>query len=447
MQKENRRDFIKKTGVAAAGLTLGATSLSAKSYRRVIGANDRVNAGVIGCLRRADALRDSFRDLKDKINITHVCDVVKERREKYADSLVELLDYRPRAVNDLREVFRDPGVDVVFNLTPDHWHAPGAWMALKEGKHVYVEKPLTHNPREGELLLEYQKKYDRVVFMGTQQRSQETARKIVGEMHDGLIGEIHQVVGYYANMRGDIGKGKPAPVPEGFDWDLFQGPAPRTGYRDNLYDYNWHWFWRWGTGETGNNATHEMDMARWILKVGHPEEVQCNAGKYHFTDDNWSMYDTMDVIFRYAGGKSIRWDGRSRSYYLTYGDDRGNIVYGSKGIVTINRNGFKVFDLKNELLREEAEETRNVTTGMGGGGGITTSHIANFLETVKGNATPNSVLDEAAKSSHLNHLANIAYRTGSGLLKVDPSNGHILDKSIMGKYWAREYEPGWEPKL
>ena len=447
MHQENRRDFLRKTGAVTAGLTLGGSSLTAGSYRRVIGANDRINAGVIGCLRRANALRASFGDLKEQVNIKYVCDVVKERREKYADSLAEPMGHRPRAVNDLREVFGDPDVDVVFNLTPDHWHAPGTWMALKEGKHVYVEKPLTHNPREGELFMEFQKKYDRVVFMGTQQRSQETVRKIVGELHDGLIGEIYQVVGYYANQRPGIGKGKPVPVPGGFDWDLFQGPAPRTGYRDNLFDYNWHWFWRWGTGETGNNATHEMDLARWILQVGHPEEVLCNAGKYHFVDDDWSMYDTMDVIFRYPGGKSIRWDGRSRSGYTSYGKGRENIVYGSEGTVTINRNGYKVFDLKNKLLREENEDTLSETTSLGGAGGITTKHIANFLATVKGKTSPNSVLEEAARSSHMNHLANIAYRAGKSFLGVDPSNGHILDRKIMKQYWSRQYEPGWEPEL
>lgn len=352
----------------------------------------------------------------------------------------------PASVNDFREVLADQEVDAVFNLTPDHWHAPGSFLALEAGKHVYVEKPLTHNPREGELFLEFQKKYNKVVFMGTQQRSQITARKIVGELHEGLIGDIYHVLAYYSNQRTGIGNGKVVPVPEGFDWDLFQGPAPRQEYKDILFDYNWHWFWPWGTGETGNNATHEFDVARWILQVGNPSGVFCNAGKYHFVDDDWTMYDTMDVTFKYASGKSIRWDGKSRTSYTTYGSDRGNIAYGSEGTVTISRNGFKVFDLKNNLVREEKEPSQSVTTGLGGGGGITTNHMLNFLETVRGKARPNSQLEEAAMSSHLNHLANIAYRTGASM-KIDPSNGHILDKKIMKKYWTREYEPGWEPKL
>jgi predicted dehydrogenase len=446
MQKENRRAFIKKTGAAAAGLTLGSTALSARSYRRIIGANDRVNIAILGCLRRANALLPSFASLKDRLNIVAVCDVVKSRREAYAASMKEAVGYAPPAVNDLREVLKNPEVDAVFVLIPDHWHAPGSFLALEAGKHVYVEKPLTHNPREGELFIQFQEKYDRIVFMGTQQRSQETARKIVQEIHEGLIGEVYQVLGYYSARRGSIGNGKVVPVPEGFDWDLFQGPAPRTQYRDILYDYNWHWFWNWGTGETGNNATHEMDVARWILGVGHPDEVLCSAGKYYYRDDDWTMYDTMDVVFRYPGGKSIRWDGRSRTGYMPYGDDRGNIVYGSTGTVKITRNGYQIFDMENQLVREEEEKSTSVTSGTEGEEGIATLHIANFLDTVNGTAKPHSVLKEAAISSHLNHLANIAYRTGR-TQKVDADNGHLLDQEAMELYWSREYEPGWEPKI
>jgi predicted dehydrogenase len=447
MQKESRRDFIRKSGAVAAGITLGGATLSAKSYRRIMGANDRLNVMVVGCLRRAEALRSSFSELKDHLHISYVSDVVKSRREAYASSLGEAMGYVPPAINDFREALGDGNLDACFMLVPDHWHAPGSFLALKAGKHVYVEKPLTHNPKEGELFLDFQEKFDRVVFMGTQQRSQVTARKIIKELHDGLIGDIYHVLAHYANSRGSIGNGKVVPVPEGFDWELFQGPAPRREYMDILFDYNWHWFWNWGTGETGNNATHEFDVARWILQVDHPASVFCNAGKYHYADDDWSMYDTMDVTLNYPGEKSIRWDGKSRTNYHTYGSDRGNVAFGSKGTVAISRNGYKVFDLQGKLIREENEASQNVTTGLGGGGDSSTMHILNFIESVQGKAKPNSVLRDAVISSHMNHLSNIAYRAGKSTLEVDPVTGHILDKKIMKEYWARQYQPGWEPVL
>ncbi len=446
MITENRRDFLKKTGAVAAGITLGGTAISAKSYRRIIGANDRLNIAVIGCYRRAHALRGSFGELTGHMDIGYVCDVVKERRDRYAASLGEVMGSIPAAVNDFREILADDGVDAVFQLTPDHWHGPGSYMALKAGKHVYVEKPLSHNPHEGELFPAFRDQFDRVVMMGTQQRSQLTAQKVVKELQEGLIGEIHHVLAHYSNQRGSIGNGKVVPVPEGFDWDLFQGPAPREVFKDIYFDYNWHWFWPWGTGETGNNATHEFDVARWILQVEHPESVFCNAGKFYFKDDDWTMYDTMDVTFEYPGGRSIRWDGKSRNNYQTYGSDRGNVVYGSEGTVTITRNGFKQYDLKGKLVREEDEPSRSVTTAAGGEGDITTNHIFNFLQVVRGKEKPNVTLEESVKSTHLVHLANIAYRNGTSL-KCDPATGHILDREVMERYWSREYEPGWEPGL
>ena len=449
--KKDRRTFIKTSAVAAAGITMGAEHLnarmqSAKSYRRIMGANDRINIGVAGCYRRANSLRDSFRDLKDRINILYVCDVVKDRREKYADSMIEAVGYRPKAVNDMREIHADPEVDAFFNLTPDHWHGPGTWMALQAGKNVYTEKPLAHNPREGELLVEYQKKYGKVVQMGTQQRSQETAQRIIREIHDGLIGEAYMVTAFYSNKRGSIGNGKVVPVPEGFDWDLFQGPAPREVFKDIYFDYNWHWFWPWGTGETGNNATHELDVARWVLGIDHPEQVTFFGGKYQFREDDWTMYDTMDATFLYPGNKIIKWDGKSRNNYQTYCYDRGNIVYGTEGSVYLSRNGYKQYDLAGKLVREEDEKSLSVTTGLGGGGDITTNHIANFLDAIEGKAKQNAPLQVAADSTLLCHLANIASRTGQ-TLRCDPANGHILDKKIMQQYWGRKYEPGWEPPV
>jgi predicted dehydrogenase len=187
-------------------------------------------------------------------------------------------------------------------------------------------------------------------------------------------------------------------------------------------------------------------VARWVLQVEHPEEVHCNAGKYYHRDDDWSMYDTMDVTMKYPGGQTIRWDGRSRTGYSVFGEGRGNVVYGSEGTVTISRNGYKVYDLRGKLIKEENEISEGETPGLEGEELIATKHVKNFLQTVREEAKPNSVLREAAATSHLNHLANIAYRTGQSL-KVDPSNGHILDEAIMKKYWSREYEPGWEPKL
>jgi predicted dehydrogenase len=373
-----------------------------------------------------------------------VADVFKERREKYSRALSEGADFSVKAINDFREMLSDPGLDALFILTPDHWHGPGALLALSAGKHVYVEKPLTHNPREAELLIAAQKKYGGIVQTGTQQRSQHTARTIIGQIHDGIIGEVHTVIAFYSNSRGTIGNGTIVHVPEGFDWDIFQGPAPHVAYKDIYFDYNWHWFWLWGTGETGNNATHELDIARWVLREDYPQEIYTNGGKFYYIEDDWSMYDTLDATFKFPGNKMVRWDGKSRSGYSAYGKGRGNIIFGSEGTVILDRQGYCLYDLSGKVIQSEQEKSVSVTTDMGGGGGIDTHHVLNFLQSIRGKEKPNAPAEEGSRSTLMCHLANISIRTGKTILS-DPRTGHLLQEELMKKYWGRDYEPGWEP--
>ena len=157
-----------------------------------------------------------------------------------------------------------------------------AILAMQAGKHVYVEKPCSHNPYENELLVAAQKKYGKKVQMGNQQRSAQTSMMAIKDINDGIIGKVYKGEAYYSNNRGTIGEGKEISVPKTLDWDLWQGPAPRETYRDNIHPYNWHWFRNWGTGEIHNNGTHEIDICRWALGVDLPISVTSFGGKYTF---------------------------------------------------------------------------------------------------------------------------------------------------------------------
>lgn len=437
----SRRSFIKKSAVGAAGLALG---VSAKSYANIIGANERVNVAVIGCNRRFGGLAEPLSSM-DNVNFAYVCDVDARRQKSAIEKVKEWSGRAPKGEKDLRKILDDQEIDAIFNATPDHWHAPGTWMAMDAGKHVYVEKPCSHNPREGELLIALQKKYDKVVQMGTQQRSAPASREIIAEIHEGIIGEPYHTIAFYSNSRGRVPDAHKVPVPSWLDWELFQGPAPRTDYLNILGDYMWHWFWTWGTGETGNNATHELDISRWALQVTFPEEVRVNAGKFHFKDDPWTMYDTMDVTFMFPGGKSIRWDGKSRSGYNTYGSGRGTIIYGSEGSVSMDRDGYRLYTRSGKLVKERFATTSEGGIALGGGGGMTTQHIHNFLEAIRGKAKLNAPIDEGAITTHLCHYANISYKMGNKPLKIDPKTGRFTDEEVMKKHWARTYEKGWEP--
>src|SRR5260370_6774782 len=179
----------------------------------------------------------------------------------------------PKGLRDFRKALEDKSVDIVTIATPDHWHAPMAIMAMAAGKHVYVEKPCSQNPYEGELLLQAVNKYHRVAQMGAQRRSSAHIREIIPQIHGGLIGKTYFGKGWYANPRLSIRHGKPAPVPALLDYDILQRPAPRRPFIDNLVHYNWHWRWLYGTGEALNNGTHEIDVCRWALNVNWPTRV------------------------------------------------------------------------------------------------------------------------------------------------------------------------------
>ena len=445
----NRRDFMRNLTFSAVGVGFAgvAQGFTAKSYNRIMGANDRLNVALMGCGRRVSAYYDALKNKNNNVDLAYICDVMKKQREKVGKDLSGKVEGNAKLVADIHDVWNDKSVDAIFNATPDHWHAPGTWMAMQAGKHVYIEKPCSHNPREGELLVAFQQKYGKVIQMGNQQRSAKESQEIIAEIHKGVIGDVYKALAFYSNSRGAVPIEKKAPVPDGLDWELWQGPAPHREYTDNTWDYNWHWYgWHWGTAETGNNATHELDVARWALQATYPEKVEVEAAKRHFANDGWVMYDTMDATFRFPGNKIIQWDGKSRSGYNTYGSDRGTVIYGSEGTVFVNRNGYTLFDRMGKKVRDSKSTGNEAGTALGGGGDMTDAHVANFFNVIRGKETKlNSPIEEGAISQMMCHYANISYRIGKSF-QVNTQNGHILDKDGM-KLWDRQYEKGWEPKL
>ncbi len=443
---ESRRSFIKKSALGVAGITIGGAGMSANSYSRIIGANDRINVAIIGLGRRLGAFTQPIAMKENNVQLLYLCDVMRSQRERAAERFTKLIDYKPALENDVRKIYDDKRVDAIIEATPDHWHAPGTCYAVQSGKHVYVEKPCCHNPREGELLVEFQKKYGKVIQMGNQQRSSHESIEIINDIHNGVIGIPYQATAFYSSARGEVPVPVSAPVPDGLDWDLFQGPAPRQKYMHDTWDYNWHWYgWTWGTAESGNNAVHELDIARWALQVDFPERVDVAAGKFHFPDDGWTMYDTMDATWIFPGNKIIQWDGKSRNGFNTYGAGRGTVIFGSDGSVWVDRGGYKLFDRRGELVRERQSGGEEGGMALGGGGNMSTNHVVNFFEAIRGKAIQKSPIDEGVKSTLLGHLANISSRIGKGF-DINCQNGQALDRDALS-LWSREYEPGWEPKL
>lgn len=444
----SRRNFIKKGIAGAVGIAVGSSAMeiSAKSYKRIIGANDRLNVAIAGLGRRLGAYYEPIAKKEANVELVYLCDVMEKQRERALQNFSKYIDYKPMLENDIRKVIDDPKVDVLINATPDHWHTPGSVMAMKGGKHVYVEKPCSHNMFENNLLVDVAKKYNKVVQMGVQQRSSDHTIEIINEIHNGAIGTPYKAVAFYTSARGEVPNQQKAPVPPGLDWELFQGPAPHRDYTVETWDYNWHWYgWDYGTAEAGNNGTHEFDVARWALQVEYPLQVEVEAEKRHFLDDGWEMYDTMDVSFRFPGNKIIEWDGKSRNGYKAYGYDRGTIIFGSEGTVFVNRSEYILYDRSGKVVRNSKSTSNEAGNALGGGGDMSTAHIMNFFDGIRGKSKLTAPIEEGAITQALVHYANVAYRIGKGF-DIDDKTGKMYDRDAM-KLWDREYEQGWKPEL
>jgi predicted dehydrogenase len=373
--------------------------------------------------------------------VASVCDVDSTVLAKAAAAV------NAKTIVDFRRALDDKSIDALVIATPDHWHAPATILALAAGKHVYLEKPGGHNAREGELLVDAQRKARRVVQMGTQRRSSPRAIEAVQAIRDGIIGRPYFARAWYANRRATIGRGKPAAVPANLDYELWQGPAPRAPYRDNVIHYNWHWFRRWGTGEICNNGTHEIDVARWALGVDHPVRVTSAGGRYHF-DDDWEFTDTQEAAFEFEGGRSIAWQGRSCNPYPIEGRGRGTIVHGTTGTMVVDQDGYTVYDLDKRQVKQNVAPPQAGTDPLAFSGDdqLTALHIANFVAGVRTGSPVTQPINEGVKSVLLCHLGNIAQWTGRAL-RVDPQSGRIVGDEQAMAHWSREYAPGWAPTV
>jgi len=352
----SRRNFIRKTILATGAVGIGGVlpAFSARSYRNIIGANERLNVSMMGVHSRGNALAQNFA-AQPNSQVLHICDVDSRAIEKCRQAVAAFQSPQTTGFGDFRRSLESKDVDILVIAAPDHWHAPAALLAMQAGKNVYLEKPCSHNPREGELLVDAVKKYKRVLQIGNQRRSWPNVAKAIAEVHAGAIGNVYFAKTWYAANRPSIGIGKETPVPSWLNYDLWQGPAPRRVFKDNLIHYNWHWFWHWGTGEALNNGTHMVDLARWGLQADYPTRVSSNGGRYAYTDD-WETPDTQVINIEFGKDKLMTWEGRSCSAMPTEGSNVGVLFYGNKGSLQIDAgNSYKVFDIKGNLVKEEKD--------------------------------------------------------------------------------------------
>ncbi|MBO7721421.1 MAG: Gfo/Idh/MocA family oxidoreductase [Kiritimatiellae bacterium] len=441
----NRREFIKAGAgaffIASAGRAIGAGA-----------ASNRVRLAIIGCHEKGRGFVVMKEAMKvPGVEIACVCDVDSRAREFAADFVLKATGVKPRMEADLRKVVNMPDIDGVVSETPDHIHAYSAIAAMRAGKAVYVEKPCCFCPEEGQILMRVAKETGAVLQVGNQRRASLVIRAALDWLWEtGAIGEMRWGKAWYMNNRASIGRGRVSAVPEWLDWDLWQGPAPRTEFRDNVVHYNWHWFRRWGTSEMGNNAPHFADISRWALGLNSfPESVTCSGERLFGRGDDYEWPDTFNASFKYPNGKFITFELASHCNWKPYMDTvTGAMVYGTKGSVFFGPSDtVQVFDGKSKLIKEwtadgVVKEQMTIST-TNPTAGLNVLHLTNFVECLRAkNAATYVPADQGVMSSVLPLLANIATDAGE-TIHLDPATGRLLGGGVV-KGWAREYQKGWE---
>lgn len=422
----SRRQFIAKTGLAAASATLatGPNLLLGQAK----GANDRVRVGVMALGRGMGHVK-AYLDVPN-CEVAYVCDVDEKRLASGVTYMNGKQETPPQAVGDFRRILDDPEIDAISIATPNFWHAPAAILACKAGKHVYVEKPGSYNPHESRRMVQVAEETGRQVQMGTQRRSYPGVIEGIQKLREGVIGRTLHARCWYSNTRPSIGIGEITAPPPELDWTLWQGPLPERPYKNNLVHYNWHWHWFYGGGELANNGIHSLDIARWAMNVDHPERVTCAGGRYHFQDDQETP-DTATSFYEFGDLGAISWE--TTSCHRRKPEELSFVrVYGEGGMMDFNGSAYTIYDLDGKEIGKNTEKPSDVP------------HFTNFANAIRAGEKLNQPIANGQISTMLCHLGNIAYRT-NGAVKVDPKTGDLVDHPEGQKLWRREaYREGWE---
>jgi len=435
-------------GATTAGLTVLRDPRSARGAL----ANEKILLAIIGLRGRGTHLAHGFLDRPQKdCEIAYMCDV-DSRQFPRAKEIGDRQGRMPKCVQDFREALDDPAVHAVVSATPDHWHALSAVWACQAGKDVYVEKPMTHNCWEGQVMIAAAKRYNRVVQVGTQNRSAPYNFAALKYIQEGKLGKIYMGKVFNQKFWANHPVVPNAPVPQGFNWDMWNGPAPEHPYNPGFHNY-WNHLWRYSGGDIANDASHQIDLARWLCGVRHPKTVYSVGGRYASeglaeTPDTqvavWE-FDNLIMIFELTlyTPYMLKIDPEVRNSDLfPYWPQTATRIelYGTEGLMVIGRHGggWQVFD--------RPKSRQPVVRAQMYGRFPDPEHQQNFIECIRTRNQPNAPPEDGHLSSLLIHYANISYRLGGEKLRIDPQTDHIIDNPRAMELFKRSYRPPWELK-
>ncbi len=462
-EKTTRREFIAKTSLATAGVALGATSLKASAYNRISGANEKVNVGFIGIGNRGSQLLGLFMQQLDA-RIAAFCDLyepymLRDRNLVDARYIKALGGQIPRMgetfpdkverYSDFRKLLESKDIDAVVVATPDHWHAIQMISAVRAGKDVYVEKPLTIALQEGRAMVNAQAETKRVVAVGLNRRGSPVYQKLAKEIPAGKIGKVSVGSAFRINnMYPDgIGKMKPEEPPKNFNWDMWLGPRAFRPYQYNICPYNFRW-WSDYSSQMGNWGVHYMDVIRWMMNEKAPVAISAVGGKYVLDDDR-TIPDTMQVTFEFASGAMITFsifEASSGGLFQT-----GEVeLRGTLGTLNASEDGYRIkptgngqFQTFKNTLQAEEYNIKNAPLADGSSADSTGNLVRNFLDCIKSRQTPLCSIEDGHRSTSFAHLANIALVV-KDRLQWDPEKEVFTNNDEANKLLHYEYRKPWK---
>ena len=447
-----RRDFIKQTLKGSAGLMIGGMGFTAKSYASIMGANERINLAVIGVRGQGGTHINSWSKLRDNRNVRLItlCDADELEWAKASKAVVDLGGEKPKTEWDMNKVFADKDIHAVSFAVPNHWHALGTILACQAGKHVYVEKPASHNIFEGRKMIEAARKYKVRVQVGFQNRSISNVMDAMKFLHEGGIGDVYMARGLCYKPRASFGIVPDSEAPATLHYERWLGPAPMRPYNEKRVHYNWHWHWATGNGDTGNQGPHQFDVARWGLnKNEHPVSVMSMGGIYGISPTECSQEtpNTQTSMFKYKDGKTLEFETRGRftNEESSLGIRIGNMFYGTDGYLEIDGGNWKAFRKteKEPFASSKTAEKKSADPSfLAPPGG--TDHYANFIDAIRSgkDETLHCDINEGFHSSALPLLANISYRLGRSLNWNGEAEKFVKD-SEADAMLTRDYRKGY----
>jgi predicted dehydrogenase len=450
--------MIPNTMTSSRRRFLACSAAVATAKFPILGANDRVNIGVVGLGGRGQKHIEFYQKWDADARIAAVCDVNQASRERTVTAIEKAKGNKPTEFAEMRQMFESKDVEAVSIATPNHWHALAGIWACQAGKDVYLEKPASHNVYEGTQLVNAARKYKRMVQIGSQSRSTPHKMAAIALLHQGAIGQVYSARGLCYRRRFSIGHTPDQPVPAGLDWSGFLGPAQWKPFSKNRFAYTWHWFWDTGNGDIGNQGVHEMDISLWGMQyTGNPDSVVSTGGKYVWQDDQETP-NTQSAHFRFSSGADMTFEVRNLPTppealaAFTGPNWVGNIFFGSEGFLVLDQRGYQIYKSTAKVTPEQAqsmvaggmEKYEKTAEGKANPGEESFAHVKNFLDCVKSRDYQklNADVEIGVRSAAYCHYANIAYRIGR-TLKIAAHDGTFLSDPEASTHLTRQYRSGY----